>query len=99
MSDNYEVMQTFGFTYTDCEGKTYKKEIQTSGATWMECLNDYVRFLESIFQYEIMPKIRIEEPLWLDMMYEHYPDYNDPWKGDYFVKDEDTESTQEELDW
>lgn len=98
MSDNYEVMQTFGFTYTDCEGKTYKKEIQTSGATWTECMNDYVRFLESIFQYEIMPKVRLEETKFLDMMYKHYPDYNDPWTGRYFVKDEE-EPNQQKFDF
>ncbi len=89
MTDKYEVMQQYGFNYTDCDGKTYKKEISTEGATWTECLNDYVRFLESVFQYEIMPNVRIKEPVWLDVMYEHYPDYVDPWKGEYFNDDED----------
>ena len=87
MTDKYEIMQTYGFVYTDCDGKIYKKEISTEGATWTEALNDYVRFLESVFQYDIMSKVRIEEPKYLDMMYEYYPDYIDPWKGEYFSDD------------
>ena len=87
MTDNNEPLQTYGFTYKDCDGKTYKKEIATEGATWSEALNDYVRFLESVFQYDIMPNVRIKEPVWLDMMYEHHPDYIDPWTGEYFNDD------------
>ena len=87
MIDNNEPLQTYGFTYMDCDGKTYKKEIATEGATWSEALNDYVRFLESVFQYDIMPNVRIKEPVWLDMMYEHHPDYIDPWTGEYFNDD------------
>lgn len=89
MTDKYEVNQQYSFTYTDCDGKTYKKEISTEGCTWMECLNDYVRFLESVCQYEIMPSVRIKGPKYLDVMYESYPDYVDPWKGAYFNDDED----------
>lgn len=88
MSDNYEVLQTFGFTYKDCNGKTYTKEIVTEGATWKECLNDYVRFLESVFQYNIMDQVRIQEPVWLTTMYDQYPDYLDPWTGHYFNDEE-----------
>ena len=89
MTDNNEPLQTYGFTYMDCDGKTYKKEIATEGATWSEALNDYVRFLESVFQYDIMSKVRIKEPGWLDAMHEHYPDYIDPWTGQYFSDDQE----------
>jgi hypothetical protein len=90
-----EIMQTYSFTYTDCEGKKYEKTITTPGVTWMECMNDYVRFLESIFQYDIMSKVRLQEPVYLSSMYKHYSDYMDPWTGEYFVNqqeetDEDT---------
>ena len=95
MSDKYEVNQQYGFTYTDCGGKTYKKEISTEGCTWMECLNDYVRFLESVFQYEIMPSVRIKEPVWLGDIYESYPFYPDPWKGEYFTDEEEEESKED----
>ncbi len=88
MSDKDEAMQQYGFVYVDCDGKTYKKEIITGGATWMECMNDYVRFLESIFQYNIMDSVRLKEPAYLASMYEHYSDYLNPWTGEYFVEEE-----------
>lgn len=85
---NDDLMQTYSFTYTDCEGKKYEKTITTPGCTWMECMNDYVRFLESVFQYNIMNSVRLKEPVYLSAMYDHYSDYIDPWTGEYFVKDE-----------
>jgi len=84
-----EIMQTYSFTYTDCNGKTYKKEITTDGCSWMECMNDYVRFLESIFQYNIMDSVRIKEPVWMGSMLEHLSDYPDPWTGEYFKTEEE----------
>lgn len=88
MIDKDDVMQSYGFMYTDCEGKVYNKQIENPGATWPECMNDYVRFLESIFQYDIMSKVRLQEPMWLTVMYEHH-DWLDPWTGEYFTKDEE----------
>ena len=87
---NDDIMQTYSFTYTDCEGKKYEKTITTPGVTWMECMNDYIRFLESIFQYDIMSKVRLREPVYLSSMYEHYSDYIDPWTGEYFTEEEET---------
>lgn len=78
---------SYAFQYTDCDGKVYATTVENPGPTWTEALNDYVRFLESVFQYDIMNKVRIEEPKYLDAMYEHYPDYIDPWKGEYFSDD------------
>lgn len=90
MSDNYgDPMQTYSFSYTDCDGKKYEKTITTPGCTWMECVNDYVRFLESIFQYSIMNNVRLREPVYLSAMKEHYSDYLDPWTGEYFVEEEE----------
>jgi hypothetical protein len=94
MTDKNEIMQQYGFVYVDCDGKTYKKEIVTEGSTWMECLNDYVRFLESVFQYSIMNKVRLQEPVYLSSIYEHYSDYLDPWTGEYFV-DEQKETDED----
>ena len=96
MNDKYETMQQYGFVYVDCDGKTYKKEISTEGCTWTECLNDYVRFLESVFQYNIMDKVRIKEPVWLSHVYKSDPTYLDPWTGEYFVEQE--QCTEEEED-
>lgn len=92
MTANFDFERTYSFSYTDCEGKVYTKTIQAPGATWMECINDYVRFLESVFQYDIMKQVRLEEPSWMSAMEAHHSDYIDPWTGEYFVKDgnEDT---------
>jgi hypothetical protein len=84
-----EMMQTYSFTYTDCDGKKYEKTITTPGMTWTECMNDYVRFLESIFQYGIMDSVRLKEPVWMKSMYEHHSDYLDPWTGEYFVDEQE----------
>jgi hypothetical protein len=84
---NDDIMQTYGFTYITCDGKVYTKDIMTPGATWHECLDDYVKFLEAVFGYSIKPQVRIEEPAYLDSMYELYPDYLDPWTGEYFTKE------------
>ena len=89
MMDNDEIMQKYGFMYVDCTGKVYRKEIETPGASWHKCLNDYVRFLETIYGYNIMDQVRIKEPMWLATMYEHHHDYLDPWTGQYFNDDDD----------
>lgn len=90
MSDKQhdELLQKYSFGYMDCDGKKYEKIITTSGGTWMECVNDYIRFLESIFQYDIMNNVRLREPVYLSAMKEHYSDYLDPWTGEYFVEEE-----------
>jgi hypothetical protein len=48
-----------------------------------------------------MPKVRIQEPVWMDAMYEHYPHYLPEWTGEYFtVEDEIEEAGQDSLgDW
>ena len=90
MSD--EIEQIYGFTYTDCEGKEYSTEIKTPGATWKECLNDYIRFLESIYQYDIMSKVRLKDDVFRRNLLERYPyDFVDPWQGEYFVDEEESE--------
>ena len=86
---NDDIMQQYGFTYTDCDGKEHTKTIKTAGCTWHECLDDYVKFLESIFGYAIKSQVRLEEPMWLESMYAHHPEWLDPWTGEYFVKDEE----------
>ena len=85
---NDDIMQTYSFTYTDLDGKKYEKSIATPGCTWMECLNDYIRFLESVFQYNIMDSVRLKEPVYLAALYDHFSDHIDPWTGKYFVEEE-----------
>ena len=98
MIDHEEITQTYSFSYTDCNGKVYTKTIETPGATWHECMDDYVKFLESVFGYNIKSQVRLEEPKWLDTMYEHHPEWLDPWTGEYFVKDEENEEDKQ-IDW
>ena len=90
MSDKQydEPLQKYSFGYMDCDGKKYEKTITTSGGTWMECVNDYIRFLESIFQYDIMNNVRLKEPVYLKMFLQENPSYLDPWTGEYFVEEE-----------
>jgi hypothetical protein len=95
MIDHEEIIQTYSFSYTDCNGKVHTKIIDTPGATWHECLDDYVKFLESVFGYTIKHQVRLEEPAWLNTMYNRYPDWCDPWTGEYFTKD--VEVVEDEL--
>jgi hypothetical protein len=95
MNDHEEITQTYSFSYTDGNGKVYTKTIDTPGATWHECMDDYVKFLESVFGYDIKSQVRLEEPKWLDTMYEHHPEWLDPWTGEYFTKD--VEVVEDEL--
>lgn len=89
---NADIEQIYSFTYTDCEGKEYSKTIKTPGVTWKECLNDYVRFLESIYGYDIMSKVRLKDDVFRREFSSDYP-YLDPWHGEYFVDEEDDENT------
>ena len=82
-----EMNQNYSFSYTDCNGKVYTKTINTPGATWYECMDDYVKFLESVFGYDIKKQVRLEEPIWLGTMGSHHRDWSDPWTGAYFTKE------------
>lgn len=76
----------YAFKYTDCDGKVYNTTIQQPGPTWMEALDDYVNFLESVFKYDIRSKIRLS----VDQELKNAPwGYIDPWSGEYFAKDEE----------
>jgi hypothetical protein len=75
----------YAFKYTDCNGKVYNTTIQQPGPTWMECLNDFVGFLESVYKYDIRSKVRLSD----DQELKDVPwGYIDPWSGEYFNKDE-----------
>lgn len=86
---NDEIMQTYGFSYMDCDGKVYEKVIHNPDATWHSCIDDYVKFLESVFCYDIKSQVRLEEPKYLKQVHITYHDYLDPWTGEYFVKDDE----------
>ena len=80
----------YGFEYKDCDGKVYKTRIETTDHTWDEILNDFVKFLENVYGYEIMHKIKVQEPMWLSL------DNADDlwrWKGPRWTKDEEDADT------
>jgi hypothetical protein len=66
-----------------------------AGPTWMEALDDYVRFLESVYKYDIRSKVRLEEPVYLKGVKAEDWGYIDPWTGEYFVKEVKDELTDE----
>lgn len=92
------IEQVYSFSYTDGDGKEHTKTIKTPGATWSECLNDYVRFLESVFGYEIMSQVRLKDNVFRRSLLEDYPyyEFTDPWSGGYFVDEQD--ESEEEYD-
>ena len=78
----------YAFQYTDCDGKVYNTTIQQPGPTWMEALDDYVRFLESVYKYDIRSKVRIEAPHYQKLVEKEWT-YIDPWTGEYFSVEDD----------
>jgi hypothetical protein len=64
----------------------------------MEALDDYVNFLESVFKYDIRSKIRLQEPAYQKSVKQDRS-YIDPWKGEYFTKDEDENYDKYPMVW
>lgn len=86
-------MSSYSFSYTDDDGKTWTLDIQESGDTWSEMLNDFVKFMESIYDYPIKPKIRLKAPIWIEFMDSSYHEY-DPWENNYWYPDESEEDNE-----
>jgi hypothetical protein len=84
----------YGFEYADCDGKVYKTKIENAGDTWMEALDDFVNFLETVYKYDIKSKIRVQTPHYFKYM-NNFEQQMDGWNGEYFDKDE--EETNEEF--
>ena len=95
MSYDDDDQTEYAFRYTDCNGKVYNTTIENPGPSWMEALDDYVNFLESVYKYDIRSKIRLDEKHELkDAPWS----YIDPWSGEYFTKDEEL-NKEEGIDW
>ena len=98
MIDNDD-QTAYAFQYTDCNGKTYNATVEQPGPTWMEALDDYVRFLESVYKYDIRSKVRIQEPPYQKLIEEDWG-YIDPWTGSYFNDEDCKEVGNDDLgDW
>lgn len=91
MTDNNE--SYYAFEHRDYDGKTIYTRV-TSQDRWSDVLEDFVRFLEGIYKYGIKDKIRLEKPVWADLMSEH--DIYDPWQDHYFEIDNDEGNNEED---
>ena len=89
MTDNNE--EYFAFEYRDEDGKKYYTRV-TGNYLWSDVLEDFVRFLEGIYKYNIKDQIRLQQPPWLDFR-DNY-DMWDPWINHYFEIDEDDEEEE-----
>lgn len=76
----------YGFVYQDDDGKRYKAQYENTGESWTEALEDFIRFLESIYKYDIKSQVKIKAPAWAN--YKNI-DWFDPWENNYFYEDED----------
>ena len=83
---NIEDHTEYAFRYTDCDGKVYNTAIQQPGPTWMEALDDFVNFLESVYKYDIRSKVRLRDD---QQLKNNSWSYIDPWKGEYYVPEEE----------
>ena len=89
-ADNEEY---FAFEHRDGDGKKYYTRV-TGNDQWPDVLEDFVRFLEGIYKYNIKDQIRLQQPPWLDFM-DNY-DMWDPWINHYFEIDTKEEEADED---
>ncbi len=94
MSDKFDT-DYFGFEHVDYDGKRYY--MQVSGLDrWSDVLEDFVRFLESLYKYNIKDQIRIKAPEWLRNTDDEM-DWYDPWVNHYFYPNDDDDEQDEEI--
>ena len=91
MTDNNE--EYFAFEHQNYDGKKYYTRVSGDGR-WPDVLEDFVRFLEGIYKYNIKDQIRLEKPFWvgLDTDNEIY----DPWSNHYFEIDTEEEEVTDD---
>jgi len=80
----------YGFVYKDCDGKVYKSKYENNNGTWTEALEDFIRFLESVYKYDIKSQVKIKAPFWAKS---EDVDWYDPWVDNYFYEDEEDNDT------
>lgn len=90
MSDNqYE--DYFAFEHQNFEGKKYYTKV-SGDDRWSDVLEDFVRFLEGIYKYNIKDQIRLQQPAWVGLDSDY--DMDDPWINHYFEIDEEEEADE-----
>lgn len=93
MSD--DVKEYFAFEHQTYEGKIYYTKV-SGDECWPDVLEDFVRFLESIYKYNIKDHIRLEKPAWADLDTEN--EIYDPWQNHYFEIYKDVEVVEDSED-
>ena len=89
MNDNNE--EYFAFEHRDYDGKKYYTRV-SGDDRWSDVLEDFVRFLEGIYKYNIKDSIRLKQPPWVG--FDSELDMTDPWINHYFEIDEDDEEEE-----
>ena len=90
---NDEQQEYYAFEHRDSDGKiTYTRV--TGNDRWPDVLEDFVRFLEGIYKYNIKDHIRLEKPCWVDLDTDN--EIYDPWSNHYFEIDIEEEETNED---
>lgn len=86
----------FAFEHRDYDGKTIYTRV-SGDDRWSDVLEDFVRFLEGIYKYNIKDQIRLEKPAWYGLDSEL--DMADPWHYHYFEIDTETEEDEPDEDF
>ena len=83
----------FAFEHRDYDGKTTYTRV-TAADRWPDVLEDFVRFLEGLYKYNIKDQILIQKPIWAGLT--NSIDLYDPWADHYYVVDEEDEDEETE---
>lgn len=90
---NDDVREYFAFEHRDFDGKTFYTKV-SGDDRWSDVLEDFVRFLEGIYKYNIKDNIRLEKPVWANL--DDELDIGDPWINHYFEIDTEEEEADED---
>lgn len=92
---NDKQQEYFAFEHRNYEGKVFYTRV-SGDERWPDVLEDFVRFLEGIYKYNIKDQIRLEKPFWVDFDTEN--EIYDPWRDHYFEIDTDEEEVETDED-
>ena len=90
---NDDVQEYYAFEHRNYDGKTYYTRV-SGDDRWTDVLEDFVKFLEGIYKYNIKDQIRLKQPAWVGLDPEY--DMDDPWINHYFEIDNDEEDEADE---
>lgn len=92
---NDKIEEYFAFEHRNIDGKVYYTRV-SGDERWPDVLEDFVRFLEGIYKYNIKDQIRLQQPFYVGM--DDEVDMLDPWIHHYFEIDTSEEEEQDDED-